>query len=349
MNNLIEIQPLGQPTEPNPESEISMQYTCNDKKLQTKTTSDTNRNTRSSKPYAALSQLKELENSIDMFLLQEHWLYDCQLLLLNEISDKLSGVGKAVDSLDPIPAIQMPRGYGGTAILWKKRFGLNNFTISNSKLTIETIEDVTKAFQNLNDIIVNSTKAADPAIKMGEKRHKLQVMNDAIKEAIKKKKLAFQDWKINGRPKESDKCRLEVAKRRINERQKLINARTSDRNMFYKIIKNQRGKLSRIIDQLNVDDNTYHNENIIKGWRSHFHNLAKKEPNQNYDTKYLDLIEKEAKIIIDICKDRFKHNPITEEEISKAISSFNRNKAADYFGINAENVIHGGKQLQQYL
>ncbi|CAG2256425.1 unnamed protein product [Mytilus edulis] len=144
-------------------------------------------------------------------------------------------------------------------------------------------------------------------------------------------------------------CRLEVAKRRINERQKLINARTSDRNMFYKIIKSQRGKLSRFIDQLHVDDNTYHNDNIIEGWRSHFHKLAKKEQNQNYDTQYLDLIEKEAKIIIDICKDRFKHNPITEEEISKAISCLNRNKAADFFGVNAENIIHGGKQLQQYL
>ncbi|CAC5384795.1 unnamed protein product [Mytilus coruscus] len=43
------------------------------------------------------------------------------------------------------------------------------------------------------------------------------------------------------------------------------------------------------------------------------------------------------------------HNPITEEEILQAISSLNRNKAADYFGINAENIIYGGKQLQQYL
>ncbi|CAG2213827.1 unnamed protein product [Mytilus edulis] len=80
-----------------------------------------------------------------------------------------------------------------------------------------------------------------------------------------------------------------------------------------------------------------------------FISLQKKEQNQNYDTQYLDLIEKEAKIIIDICKDRFKHNPITEEEISKAISCLNRNKAADFFGVNAENIIHGGKQLQQYL
>jgi hypothetical protein len=63
---------------------------------------------------------KEIENHVDIYLLQEHWLFDCQRHLLNEISDRFSGVGKAVDSIDPIPPIQMPRGYGGTAILWKK-------------------------------------------------------------------------------------------------------------------------------------------------------------------------------------------------------------------------------------
>ena len=190
-------------------------------------------------------------------------------------------------------------------------------------------------------------------------------MNEEIKVALKNKKIAFFKWKINGRPKETDnlylknkkqtthalrkECRLEVAKRRLCERQKLVDARTADRKMFHKIIKNQRGKLSKFIDQLNVDDETFYNEDIIEGWSTHFHQLAKKIPNPNYDNEYLELIENEAKIIIDICKQRFKHCPITNKEMEKAISDLNRNKAVDYFGINAENIIHGGKQLQQYL
>ncbi|VDI75232.1 Hypothetical predicted protein [Mytilus galloprovincialis] len=190
-------------------------------------------------------------------------------------------------------------------------------------------------------------------------------MNEEIKVALKNKKIAFFKWKINGRPKETDnlylknkkqtthalrkECRLEVAKRRLCERQKLVDARTADRKMFHKIIKNQRGKLSKFIDQLNVDDEIFYNEDIIEGWSTHFHQLAKKIPNPNYDNEYLELIENEAKIIIDICKQRFKHCPITNKEMEKAISDLNRNKAVDYFGINAENIIHGGKQLQQYL
>ena len=39
---------------------------------------------------------QELNNSIDIYLLQEHWLFDCQLNLLNEIHQQYTGVGKAV-------------------------------------------------------------------------------------------------------------------------------------------------------------------------------------------------------------------------------------------------------------
>ena len=65
----------------------------------------------------AISQLSDLA---DIILLQEHWLFDCQLSNLASICDSLTGTGKAVDTGDPILPVQMPRGYGGVAILWKK-------------------------------------------------------------------------------------------------------------------------------------------------------------------------------------------------------------------------------------
>ncbi|MEW8548177.1 MAG: endonuclease/exonuclease/phosphatase family protein, partial [Candidatus Thiodiazotropha sp.] len=67
--------------------------------------------------------LDELLNKekVDILLLQEHWLFDCNLGRLNEISDAYMGQCKAVDTDDPILTTQMPRGYGGTAVLWKKQ------------------------------------------------------------------------------------------------------------------------------------------------------------------------------------------------------------------------------------
>ena len=64
--------------------------------------------------------IEKLSKSSDFIFLQEHWLFDCQLPTLKGIHENLTGVGKAVDSDDPIAPIQMPRGYGGVGILWKK-------------------------------------------------------------------------------------------------------------------------------------------------------------------------------------------------------------------------------------
>ncbi|CAC5379549.1 unnamed protein product [Mytilus coruscus] len=62
----------------------------------------------------------EILFNYDIVLLQEHWLFDCQLPLLDNIHSDFNGVGKAVDSDDPLPPTHLPRGYGGACILWKK-------------------------------------------------------------------------------------------------------------------------------------------------------------------------------------------------------------------------------------
>jgi hypothetical protein len=43
-----------------------------------------------------------MEKSIDIYMLQEHWLFDCQLNILQEIHQDYNGAGKSVDSNDPI-------------------------------------------------------------------------------------------------------------------------------------------------------------------------------------------------------------------------------------------------------
>ena len=94
---------------------------------------------------------KELEKDVDIYLIQEHWLFDCQLDLLNEIHNDYIGIGKAVDSNNPIPPIQMPRGYGGVAILWKKEL---DSLITSLKIGNERIQCV-ETEGNPNTLIVS--------------------------------------------------------------------------------------------------------------------------------------------------------------------------------------------------
>ena len=62
----------------------------------------------------------EVSKFADIILIQEHWYFHCQLTKLEEVNGFMSGIGKAVDTNNPILPVQMPRGYGGVAVLWKK-------------------------------------------------------------------------------------------------------------------------------------------------------------------------------------------------------------------------------------
>ena len=44
-----------------------------------------------------------LLKEVDILLIQEHWLFDCELSLLDELHSDITGVGKSVDTGNPIP------------------------------------------------------------------------------------------------------------------------------------------------------------------------------------------------------------------------------------------------------
>ena len=68
----------------------------------------------------ALCAFENLSKRADVILIQEHWYFDCQLGKLASVCEDFSSCGKAVDTGCPILPVQMPRGYGGTVIFWRK-------------------------------------------------------------------------------------------------------------------------------------------------------------------------------------------------------------------------------------
>ena len=66
--------------------------------------------------------------------------FNCKLRKLNEISEIYNGTGKAVDTDDPILPIQMPRGYGGIGILWKKQIDHRRRTCHNGGNRIQYVK-----------------------------------------------------------------------------------------------------------------------------------------------------------------------------------------------------------------
>ncbi|CAG2193477.1 unnamed protein product [Mytilus edulis] len=87
--------------------------------------------------------IRKMEKEIDIFLIQEHWLFHCELNMLSEIHDNIAGSGKAVDSDDPISASFMPRGFGGVAILWNKAIDKYIKPITDGSTRIQCVELLT--------------------------------------------------------------------------------------------------------------------------------------------------------------------------------------------------------------
>ncbi|CAC5375426.1 unnamed protein product [Mytilus coruscus] len=141
-------------------------------------------------------------------------------------------------------------------------------------------------------------------------------MNENIDRAIKAKKQAHALWKFQGRPVDPynelvinkkqttyelrKKYKNEIAQRRTNDREEIIQARVMDNKLFHKLISRQRGKLGKLIDELHVDQSTYSETNILEGWRNHFSNLAKKSNTSKFDIQYLDNVDNEYEHIIKI-------------------------------------------------
>ena len=93
----------------------------------------------------------------DIFLVQEHWLFDYELSLLDELHSDITGIGKSVDSGNPIPPTHRTRGYGGVAVLWNKNIDKIVRPIPDGGYRIQCVE-VRTANQVLLVSIYCSTK-----------------------------------------------------------------------------------------------------------------------------------------------------------------------------------------------
>lgn len=117
------------------------------------------------------------------------------------------------------------------------------------------------------------------------------------------KKEAFFQWKTNGRPIDPRNayfiqkkdltynlrkhCRKAIVMSRVNDREQILETNIENKNLFYKLIKKQRGKLSNHIDELNVDGIIYSAEdNILNGWKRHFEKQTCNSQHEHLDKKY---------------------------------------------------------------
>ena len=142
--------------------------------------------------------------------------------------------------------------------------------------------------------------------------------------------------------------RKEESKRKHEDRDKIINAQTHNKKVFYQMIRKQRNNRNVVIDDLYVGNNNYDGDNILKGWHEHFQTLAQPADDPSYNNQYKQQCQTDYNNI----KNIYKNIPpkiITMEELENAIKAINTGKSQDIYGLSIENIIYAGEGFQQYM
>ena len=180
------------------------------------------------------------------------------------------------------------------------------------------------------------------------RKPKLVNWSPQIRLIVKEKKSAFAQWKKGGCPDDPNHpvliakpaCRNQTAVKHREERQEILDAKSHDVQLFYKLIRKQRGSLTNYIDELHVAEDVYKGEDVLSGWFKHFSELSTTSDNPSFDEDYHNLVLQDLPEIEGICLAQGQLSaPVTVEELKKAIKNLNRGKAADVMGVTAEHLV----------
>ena len=191
----------------------------------------------------------------------------------------------------------------------------------------------------LNQILVKASEQAGPVRVMRPRRAKLQTWTLEIKQAIQNKKKAFKEWKLANRPNDVGNtllinkklatfylrrlCRVESAHCREQARQQILDAKSSDMKLFYRLGNKQRRKFINLTAKFSA-------------WRQYFSTLATPTNNKDFDKDYRQQVASEMLDIMDICNFLPAQNPkdtVSELQVKEAIEAMNRGKSADIHGV----------------
>ncbi|VDI48248.1 Hypothetical predicted protein, partial [Mytilus galloprovincialis] len=195
---------------------------------------------------------------------------------------------------------------------------------------------------------------------------KLNVWSPDIKLALDQMRKYYAQWVKQGKIKDPEnniyqqrlrtkkefrrQVRIENAKVKDTEKQRIMETRTKDTKLFHQLVKSNRKNRGNAIMDLHVGDICMSGEqDVMEGSKQHFRNLATPEESTFLENRqYHQQVEYEIGLITEMVKDK-NIPPATLEELQKAIKSINEGKSADIYGITVEHILHAGKKLEMLL
>lgn len=240
-------------------------------------------------------------------------------------------------------------------------------SLQRLNIHVGTVSTLDNSMLKLNQIISECAKEAAPRRAKRPRKTKLRTWTPRVQETVRTKKKAFLEWKQAGRSSNKDHvtvvnkkqttkmlrqvCRVECSNEFNEQRQAILDTKTQDMTLFYKLINKQRGKLSSCINELHVGEHVHKTEaDILKDWRQHFEQLATPFNDPKFDKDYEKLVTLELNEIVDLCSGPPEEDEwITEKEVVGAIKPLNKGKSPDMYSVTAGHLLEGEEQIVPVL
>ena len=241
--------------------------------------------------------------------------------------------------------------------------------IQNLDISLETPHELDSTLQKVNNLLVVAANSCYTKKKVGNRKPKLKVWTEDIREALKNSKKAHYQYKIacsNGTLDNSHiderksakrqlrtEIRKEQARKQADLKDTILEAKTRDTKLFHRLIREQRGAVSDTTTEIIVNQESYRGNDAITIWKEHFEQLASASSDSSFDVQYTKQVEDDFYVIMDICKDGQESSKViyttTVDEITSAVKQLNTNKSPDAYGVTTEHILYGGNVLLTLL
>ncbi|MEW8546332.1 MAG: reverse transcriptase family protein [Candidatus Thiodiazotropha sp.] len=248
---------------------------------------------------------------------------------------------------------------------WKK-VNKNKYKtlVSNRIRSVDSDQDcdVNSKVEKISDILMQTVTECAPKRRNVKPKNK-RLWCPELNNLARKSKIAHKQWKNAGKPidpensfvisKNACKKQLRKQQRQIAAEQRnslykeIMITHTDDKKLFYKLVNRQRNHSQYALSDLIIDDVHVTEVDMIRqGWASYFHRLATPVDDQKFDNTYKSKVELRRLLIQNICEQEgHDFEPISVEQVTKAIQMMKNNKAADMSGLTAEHIKYGGDVL----
>ncbi|CAG2244708.1 TEAD [Mytilus edulis] len=189
-------------------------------------------------------------------------------------------------------------------------------------MPLETLEQATSVLEQVHGFLNDAAATCAANKPRYNAKPKLNVWSPDIKLALDEMRKYYAQWVKQGKIKDPEnniyqqrlrtkkefrrQVRIENAKVKDTEKQRIMETRTKDTKLFHQLVKINRKNRGNAIMDLHVGDICMSGEqNVMEGFKQHFRNLATPEESTVLENRqYHQQVEYEIVLITEMVKDK---------------------------------------------